>query len=162
MLVRTTSNHRRRTLRRPPPTVITLAVVLFLLAIGALQGGVAMVVNPLDPLGMSPDFLERAPVDDYFWPGVFLLGIATASLSTIPGLLLQWSWPWAHATEKMIGYRWPWLASVAIGALLLVFELIELVMVPFHPVMHPLLIAVSLVVLLLPFTRTTRAHLRSR
>lgn len=161
MLVRTVSN-RRRSVRESPPTVRTLAVVLFLLAIGAIQGGVAMVANPIDPLGMSPAFLEGSPVDDYLWPGMFLLGIAAASILVIPGLLLHWTWGWAESPEKLIGYRWPWVVSVAIGALLLIFELIELVVVPFHPVMHPLLIAVSLVVLLLPFTPTARAHLRSR
>lgn len=161
MLVRTASDHRRRTYQETPVTVMTLAVVLSLLAAGAIQGGVAMVTNPIDPLGMSPAFLDRTPVDDYFLPGVFLLAIAAASLLTVPGLVLRWRWRWAGVVERAVGFRWPWVASVAIGALLLAFELTELVFVPFHPVMHPLLIGVSLAVLALPFSRSARAFLHS-
>jgi hypothetical protein len=128
--------------------------------IGAVQGGLAMVTNPVSPLGMSPDFLEKAPVTDYFWPGMFLLGIAAASLITVPGLLLSWEWRWATKIEAAVGHRWPWLASVLIGSVLLIFEVIELFMVPFHPVMHPLLIAGSLAILGLPFLPTARSFLR--
>jgi hypothetical protein len=137
-----------------------LAALLSFLAIGAIQGGWAMITNPDSPLGMSLDYLERAPVSDYFWPGMFLLGIALASLITLPGLLFLWRWPWAARVEAAIGHRWPWLASVLIGSVLLVFELIELFIVPFHPVMHPLLIASSLVILGLPLLPTTRSFFR--
>jgi len=146
----------------PPGTVNALAVLLGLLVIGALQGGIAMVTNPIDPLGMSPDYLHRTPVGDYFWPGMFLIGIATASAITVPGLVSDWEWRWASPIESAIGHRWPWLASIAIGFVLLAFELIELVMVPFHPIMHPLLIAWSIAIVMLPLTRSGRAHLSVR
>jgi hypothetical protein len=42
---------------------------------------------------------------------------------------------------------------------LLTFEIIELFTVPFHPVMHPLLIAVSLALVVIPFTSSARAAL---
>ena len=145
--------------RRRPFTVVALAVLLGLLSIGALQGGIAMVVDPLAPLGMSVDYLERTPIDDYFLPGLFLLGIAAASLLAIPGLLFSWEWRWASKIESRVGYKWPWVAVVATGGILLLFELIELFVVPFHPIMHPLLIAVSLAILGLAFTPSTRRYL---
>jgi hypothetical protein len=43
---------------------------------------------------------------------------------------------------------------------MLLFEIIELFLVPFHPVMHPLLIAWSLAIIWLPFTRSARQYLR--
>jgi hypothetical protein len=150
----------RTTARRPPGTVITLSALLGVLVIGALQGGIAMIVDPLQPLGMSVSFLEGSPIDTYFWPGMFLLGIAAASLITIPGLLFHWSWGWAARIESAVGHRWPWLAVLAIGGVLLTFEIIELFMVPFHPVMHPLLIAGSLALIGLVLTRSADAYLR--
>jgi len=147
------------TSRRPPPTVIGLLVLLALLIVGALQGGIAMVAAPLKPLGMTVDFLERAPVHTYFWPGLFLLGIAAASALTFVGILGGWRWRWAASIEEKAGHRWPWLGALAIGAVLLVFEVIELFLVPFHPVMHPLLIAGSLALVGLPLTRSARAYL---
>lgn len=152
---------RRHTARRPLP-VTTLAGLLSLLFVGALQGGLAMVANPVDPLGMSPDFLEKAPIADYFWPGIFLLAISAASVLTVPGLLFGWNWHWAARIEAGVGYRWPWIASISIGSVLLVFELIELFVVPFHPIMHPLLIVGSAAIALLPLTPSARAELTVR
>jgi hypothetical protein len=118
-----------------------------------------MVTNPIDPLGMSIDFLDNAPVDDYFWPGMFLLGIAIASVLTVLGLLLPWGWHWASGIESLVGYRWPWIGAMAIGIVLLTFEILELFLVPFHPVMHPLLIAASLAIVMLAVTPSARRYL---
>lgn len=126
-----TPGRTRRHTKRPSLPVVTLAGLLSFLIIGALQGGLAMVINPVDPLGMSLDFLEKAPIADYFWPGIFLLAIAAASVLTVPGLLFGWDWHWATRIEAVVGYRWPWIASISIGSVLLVFELIELFVVPF-------------------------------
>lgn len=142
----------------PPAGVTALAVLLGLLVVGALQGGLAMVANPIDPLGMSPDFLDNAPVDDYFWPGMFLLGIAAASVVTGVGLLFSWRWEWAAGIERFIGHRWPWIGAIATGVVLLVFEIIELFLVPFHPVMHPLFIAASLAIVALISTPSARRY----
>lgn len=144
-----------------PRSIMALAVLMGLLAVGALQGGVAMVLDPIAPLGMSVDWLERSPVDDYFLPGLFLLGIAAASILTAIGLLTNWRWHWARTIEHAVGFRWPWIAAISTASILLVFEIIELFLVPFHPVMHPLLIAWSLAILGLAFTRSARRHLIS-
>lgn len=153
----TASTRERVTERshRPPPTVIALAVLLGLLAVGALQGGVAMVRDPHQPLGMSAGFLDRAPIDTYFWPGVFLLAIAAASALTLVGLLFDWRWRWASAIERRVGHRWPWLGAFSTAGVLLVFELLELYIVPFHPVMHPTLIIASLLMLGLTLSPST-------
>jgi len=151
---RSDDDHARR-----PLSIVSLAVLLVLLAIGAVQGGLAMVSNPEDPLGMSPTYLEGTPVTDYFWPGMFLIGIAVASLVTATGLFVTWTWSWARRLEEFVGFSWPWLGAVCTGTILLAFEIIELFIVPFHPVMHPLLIAGSLVILILPNLASGRAFL---
>jgi hypothetical protein len=145
--------------RRRPGTVWTLAVLLALLAIGAIQGGWAMVSNPTSPLGMPISYLDNTPIADYFLPGVFFLSIAAASLLTAVGLVTRWRWGWAYPIERTVSRRWPWIGAVAIGAILLAFEIIELFLVPFHPVMHPLLLAGSAAILLLPFTPSAAYYL---
>jgi hypothetical protein len=146
---------------RLPATVIGLVGLFAVLGVGAVQGGIAMVTDPLTPLGMTTSFLERTPIDTYFWPGIFLLSIAAAALLTIVGLLFGWRWHWAGAIERSIGFRWPWIGAVATGTILLLFEIIELFMVPFHPVMHPLLIAGSVAIISLAMTSSARSHLRT-
>lgn len=157
-VVTRTQSVTRATGRRPAGIVI-LASLLGFLTIGALQGGIAMVINPTEPLGMTVEYLDKAPVDDYFLPGLFLLGIAAASIITTAGLVFGWKWNWASRIESRIGYRWAWLGALSIGGILLVFEIIELFMVPFHPIMHPLLIAGSLAILILPLTPRARRYL---
>jgi hypothetical protein len=145
-----------------PGAAHVLAGLLGLLAVGSIQGGTAMVANPTGPLGMSVDYLQGTPVDDYFWPGVFLLGIAVASILAVVGIEFGWQWKWAKPVESAIGYRWPWLASLSVGGVLLGFELIELFVVPFHPIMHPLLIAVAVVIIALSLAPSVRDYLRRR
>lgn len=148
-----------RVTHRPPASVLALALLLFLLVVGAVQGGLAMVTNPIDPLGMSLDFLADSPVEDYFWPGMFLLGIAAASAVTIVGLIFHWRWTWAQGIEARVGYRWPWIGAMATGIVLLAFEVVELFLVPFHPLMHPLLIGGSVAIVALTLTPSARRHL---
>ena len=118
-----------------------------------------MLLDPLQPLGMSVGYLEGTPIDDYVLPGLFLLGIAAVCLITIAGLLLPWDWKWAAPIERRMGYRWPLLAALATGGVLLIFEITELFLVPFHPVMHPLLILGSIAIMTLVLTPSARAHL---
>lgn len=144
---------------RKPATILVLSVMLGILAIGTFEAARAMITEPLAPLGMTTEWLERAPVDTYFWPGMFFVGMTLASLVTMAGLVLRWEWNWARGIESRIGHRWPWLGALSVGAVLLIFEVIELFLVPFHPVMHPLLIGWSAAIIGLPLTRSAGAYL---
>ena len=146
---------------RPPVTVIALTALLVLVAAGSLQGGIIMVIDPTSPMGISLDHLQATPFDNYFWPGMFLLGIALAAIITIPGLLLKWEWRWAWRIESLIGYEWPWVSVLSIGILLFSFEVIGLVFgeLPFQ--MHLLTVALSLNMIGLALTDSARDYLAS-
>lgn len=148
--------------KRLPVSIVALSALLGILAIGTFAAARAMIANPLEPFGMTTEWLEKSPVETYFWPGMFFLGMTLASVLTLAGLLFRWQWKWAEGIESRVGYRWPWLGAVSIGVVLLVFEIIALFLVPFHPVMHPLLIAGSLAIAELPFTRSAGQHLKVR
>lgn len=85
-----------------------------------------------------------------------------ASLITAVGLIVRWEWRWAHRIELLVGYRWPWVGAMSTGVILLLFEIVELFMVPFHPVMHPLLIGWFLALVILALAPSTRTYLRPR
>jgi hypothetical protein len=144
---------------RKPATVVALVVFLGILTIGTFEAARAMITDPLTPLGITTEWLEKTPVDTYFWPGMFFVGMTLASIVTIVGLVFGWEWKWARRIESRIGYRWPWLGALSTGVVLLIFEVIELFLVPFHPVMHPLLILWSLTIIGLPLTRSARSYL---
>lgn len=145
--------------RSTPGALVALEIVLGLLLIGCVQGGWAMVRDPLTPLGMTTEALGRAPIDTFALAGWFLFGLAAASALTLVGFVTGWKWRWAAGIERRAGHRWPWIGSIATGSVLLIFEVIELFMVPFHPVMHPLLIVVGLALVALPLTPAVRRHL---
>jgi MFS family permease len=144
---------------RRPASIVVLSVLLGILGAGTFVASRAMITNPLEPLGMTTEWLEKSPVDTYLWPGMFFLGMTLAILITLAGLVFPWAWKWARGIESRVRYRWPWLGAVSIGVVLLLFEIIELFLVPFHPIMHPLLIAGSLAIGWLPFTSSARQHL---
>lgn len=43
--------------------------------IGALGGGLAAIINPQKPLGMSSDYLKSGPFSNYLIPGIILFTI---------------------------------------------------------------------------------------
>lgn len=107
----------------------------------------------------------RSPFGGYGSPastspiaGLFLLGIAAASIITIPVSSSNGTGGGPRGSRQPSGFQWPWLAAVAIGGVLLAFEITELFIVPFHSLMHPLLIAGSLAILTLAMTRSTRRY----
>jgi hypothetical protein len=139
-------------------SIVVLSVLLAVLVVGTFAAAREMITNPLEPFGMTTEWLDKSPVDTYFWPGMFFLGMTLAALLTLAGLIFRWPWKWAQGIESRIGYRWPWLGAVSTGVVLLLFEIIELFVVPFHPVMHPLLLAGSLAIIGLPLTHSARQH----
>lgn len=162
MSVEAVSPSKVETNPKRPATIWSLAAVLGLLTVGGIQGGWAMVTDPTSPLGMPTTYLEGTPISDYFLGGVFLLCIAAASLLTTVGLVTRWRWDWAGVIEVAMRHRWPWIGAVAVGGILLAFEILELFVVPFHPVMHPLLLAGSITILVLPFTPSASRFLAVR
>lgn len=155
------SGYRFGSVWRPPHTVGWLAFLLPTLAIVAFQGGFVMVMDQREPMGMTVELLERTPVDTFLWPGIVLLTLSAAALLATAGIVFGWHWRWAHRIESRIGFRWPWVASLAVGVVLLVFEVVEIYMIPFHPVLHPLLTVWSVGIILLTCAPATTNHLRA-
>lgn len=47
----------------------------FFIAVGALFGGLAGMLNPYDPLGIPADLLEGSPFSSYFIPSLILFSV---------------------------------------------------------------------------------------
>lgn len=51
---------------------MTLAILHFFVGVGALFGGAAAILNPVDPLGVPAELLDSSPFSNYFIPGLIL------------------------------------------------------------------------------------------
>jgi hypothetical protein len=103
-----------------PATVRALIALMAIQAIGAIGGGIGLVQDPIDNIGMPLDMLEGSPFSDYFYPGLILLiVVGIFPLLVLPGLLLRKQWAW-------------WLALAA-GAGLVVWIIVEVALLGYLP-----------------------------
>lgn len=80
----------------------TVAALELVVAVNAVVAGIAMLANPLTPLGTSPDLIADSPFSTYTWPGVLLLVLN----GLVPGVL---------AVCVIVRIRWALLLSAAWG-----------------------------------------------
>jgi hypothetical protein len=93
--------------RRRPRSVRALIALLALQALGAIGGGVGLVQDPVNNIGMPVSLLEGTPFSDYLWPGVILLVVVGIfPLGVLHGVLRRRLWGW-------------WLALAAGGGLMI-------------------------------------------
>jgi len=94
MTAQTADKTSRKTTKRPA-TVIAQLVLTALQAAGAIGGGIGLVADPVNNIGMSVSLLEGTPFKDYLLPGLILLVVVGLfSLVVFVGLLLRWRAAW--------------------------------------------------------------------
>lgn len=78
-----------------PGTVIAQLVLAALQAVGAIGGGIGLVADPVNNIGMPVSLLDGTPFKDYLIPGLILLiVVGLFSLLVFVGLLLRWKPAW--------------------------------------------------------------------
>jgi hypothetical protein len=145
---------------RRPFAVTLLIVLLAVLGMGAVGGGLAMILGIGGESFMPDEYLDALPlVDDWVVPGlVLLLGFGIGSLVAMYGVLRRPGWPALGWLEERTGHHWSWLLTMAIGWGQVAWILIEVVSIPFSALM-PTFGLVGLALALLPLTRAVRLHL---
>lgn len=106
--------------RGRPGTVIALLVLTGIQALGAIGGGIGLIRDPIDNIGMPLSMLEGSPFSDYLIPGIILLvAVGVFALFVWAGLLRRWKPAW-------------WL-SLASGGGLVVWIITEVAMLGYLP-----------------------------
>ena len=52
---------------------VTLVILQLFVGIGGIFGGLEMIRDPLNPLGMTTELIAGSSFDTYTWPGILLL-----------------------------------------------------------------------------------------
>lgn len=151
-----------RTVSRPRPVPVALiSALLLVLGLGATAGGAAMTFGFDGGNVLPEEYLDAVPlVDSWVIPGIVLMiGFGIGSLIAAYGVLQMPHWRWFDGIERMTGYHWSWIATVAIGVGHVIWIGLEFIYIPFSWLM-PTFGLIGLALALLPFNHQARRHLR--
>jgi len=81
--------------------------ILFILhifvGIGAIAGGMAAIINPNEPLGMSTVYLRESPFTNYLIPGIILFVIIGLG-NVASALTLHFKWKFQGYTSSIVSW----------------------------------------------------------
>jgi hypothetical protein len=141
---------------RPIIPLLILSVCLIILALSGFAGGYEMLREPNGaPMGMPISVLEGTLFENYFVPGLLLIGIwGCGSVVTLIGL---WLGPrWLHLS--VLHEHWAWLFSVLLGLGLLVWLTYQVVTIPAIAPIQIILYGLACFLLTLPLFPPMRRY----
>ena len=103
-----------------PGTAWALMVFLAIQALGATAGGIGLVQDPVNNIGMPLSMLEGSPFSDYLIPGLILLMV----VGLLPVVVL-----YGLARRR----QWGWWLAAATGAGLVIWIITEVVLLGYLP-----------------------------
>lgn len=138
---------------RRSPFVWALMALLLIQGLGGLAGGASLVAGPHGEIMKMPvSYLDGSPFSDYTIPGLAL------------GLILG-IWPLITLLGMRRAFTWAWYSSFAIGCGLVIFETVEVLIIPYN-ILQPIFYAVgflmAVITLLPPVRRYCGIVLRRR
>lgn len=147
---------------RPAAMKILVATDGFFAFLGFASGFTLLYSPSGKAMGLSLDLLENTPVGDFTLVGLFFVafyGILPALAAW--GLWTKRRWHWTDGVNKWTGQHWAWTASVALGAIILIWIGVELVLLGFLSGIGGVLQVVMTLLGLLILGLATRPSLRS-
>jgi len=116
-----------------PRALRTLIAVNGLFAFMGFASGFGLLFSPSGTgMGLSLDLLENTPVRDFTLVGLFFVAFY-GILPTFAayGLWTRKRWRWTDFLNKWTGQHWAWTASVALGVILILWIVVELILLGF-------------------------------
>lgn len=141
------------------PLILLLIFLQFLLGLGALFGGGALILAPDGSLlGMPLSVMQGAPFVNFFIPGLILFTlVGIFPLCIACGLWMRPAWTWPDAINSFKSMHWSWTGSLAAGAICIIWIAVELVWV-YIAWIHVVYLAWGALILLLTLLPAVRKH----
>ncbi|MBK9096783.1 MAG: hypothetical protein IPM14_01425 [bacterium] len=106
---------------KKPKLVIVLIVSVFFQALSGLGGGVFLITDSTgETLKLPLSFLKNSPFSDYLIPGIILFTV----LGVYPLIVTAGLWKRKY---------WGWLGSLLLGAALLIWIIVEIIIIGCQP-----------------------------
>jgi hypothetical protein len=103
-----------------PGALWALMVLLAVQGVGATAGGIGLVRDPVNNIGMPLSMLDGSPFHDYLFPGLILL----VAVGVFPFAVL-----FGLARRR----RWGWWLALAAGADLIIWIAVEVILLGYLP-----------------------------
>ncbi|WNS41807.1 hypothetical protein [Paenibacillus sp. MMS20-IR301] len=124
--------------KKRPGSVVVLLVLQAFLGLGAIGGGLALLVDPSgEMMGMPASVLERSPFTDFVIPGILLLLIfGVLPLIVFYGLLKQPDWSRGNVLTPFTNLHAAWSFSMYIGFGQIIWIMVQTYMMNAVSVVH--------------------------
>jgi hypothetical protein len=137
-----------------------LLVITGLLSLGGFVGGLSFVGDPSGAsLGAKLSWLEKAPVDDFFLPGLFLLVVyGIGCLVLLAGLIWRFSPGPMRRLDRWLGHHWSWEGTILVGVVLVAWIFYEFTIFADRTPLQPILIVVGALMVAIPLFPSNREY----
>jgi hypothetical protein len=144
--------HNVKNNAHPRPATVWLLILLHvLLGLGAVASGGLLLVAPDGHLMQMPvSMLEHSPFSNFLIPGAILftlLGIYP--LLAAYGLWRRPGWRWPEALNPFQRIHWSWAGSLAVGVIVVIWIVVEVLMLRSVVFLHVLCFVWGLALVLL-------------
>lgn len=144
--------------------VKVLIVLEAILAFLGFASGSQFLIDPSGKThGMDTTILAGTPVGDFFLVGLFFVTLfGILPILAIYGLWKLPRWRWTDAVNKWTGQNWAWTATMAIGILLILWIVIEIILIGspdgFPRFLQVMMTLLGIVILVLAMRSRVRAY----
>jgi len=148
-----------KTSKGRPFSAWLLIILVFFLAIGAIISGPMLFLSPDGSyLQMSTDVLKNTPFSNYLIPGIILF-VFIGLFPLLVGVgLAKIAWQAMNFLNPFKKYHWGWTGSLAVGAILLIWIIVETVLIGYMSALQPIMGAWGVVILLLTLLPNVRKY----
>ena len=114
-----------------PVTVLLIVVLEVILAMLGFFSGISFIQDPSGKAhGMDTSILATTPIADFTSVGVFFVACyGMLPVLAVYGLLKLPRWRWTDAFNRWTGQSWSWTATLVIGAILIVWIVVEVALI---------------------------------
>lgn len=141
-----------------PRHSLILVVLHAFLALGALGGGLMMIISPGgSALGLAPELLEGSPFDSYLIPGIVLFtALGVLPCFVVYGLIARPAWEVAEVFNIYRDQHWAWTFSLYVGFILVLWIVGQVAMIKELFVLQLVFILLGVVIQAVTFLPATQ------